>query len=100
VTVADRSFEKVSTTGATLILAGLAVAEIGLVLTTPALVGLVAKAGRWLPLTPRIALREASRNRTAAAPAISAVMAAVVGSLAAGVVLGSVEQREQDNYPP
>jgi putative ABC transport system permease protein len=37
--------------------------------------------GRWVPLAPRIALRDASRNRTAAAPAVSAVMAAVVGSL-------------------
>src|SRR6266536_3535563 len=70
-----------------LILAGLAVGEFGLVLCTPAIVGLVARAGRWLPLAPRIALRDTARNRTAAAPAISAVMAAVAGSLAIGVVL-------------
>jgi putative ABC transport system permease protein len=83
---------------ATLILAGLVVVELGLVLCTPALVGLVARLGRFLPLTPRIALRETSRNRTAASPAISAVMAAVVASLAVGVVLSSEVQRSRNDY--
>jgi putative ABC transport system permease protein len=83
---------------ATTILEGLAVVELGLVLCTPAFVGLVARLGRFLPLAPRIALRETSRNRTAAAPAISAVMAAVVGSLAVGVVLSSQAQRTRDDY--
>jgi putative ABC transport system permease protein len=82
----------------TLILAGMAVGELGLVLCTPAVVGLVARAGRWLPLAPRIALRDTSRNRTAAAPAISAVMAAVVGSLAVGVMLVASTQRARDDY--
>ena len=58
--------------------------------------GLLARLGRWLPLAPRIALRDTSRNRTAAAPAISAVMAAVIGSLAAGVILGAILIREKD----
>jgi putative ABC transport system permease protein len=80
------------------ILAGLAIGEFGLVLCTPALVGLVSRIGRWLPLAPRIALRDASRNRTAAAPAISAVMAAVVGSLAIAVVLVADDQRNHDNH--
>jgi putative ABC transport system permease protein len=82
----------------TIILTGLAVGELGLVLCTPAVVGLVARAGRWLPLAPRIALRDTSRNRTAAAPAISAVMAAVVGSLAVGVMLVASTQRARDDY--
>jgi putative ABC transport system permease protein len=82
----------------TIILAGLAVGELGLVLCTPAVVGLVASAGRWLPLAPRIALRDTSRNRTAAAPAISAVMAAVVGSLAVGVMLTADTQRNLNGY--
>jgi putative ABC transport system permease protein len=82
----------------TIILTGLAVGELGLVLCTPAVVGLVASAGRWLPLAPRIALRDTSRNRTAAAPAISAVMAAVVGSLAVGVMLVASTQRARDDF--
>jgi putative ABC transport system permease protein len=83
---------------ATTILAGLAVVELGLVLGTPAFVGLVARIGGFLPLAPRIALRETARNRTAAAPAISAVMAAVVGSLAVGVLFTANAQRGRDDY--
>jgi putative ABC transport system permease protein len=82
----------------TIILAGLAVGELGLVLCTPAVVGLVARAGRWLPLAPRIALRDTARNRTAAAPAISAVMAAVVASLAVGVMLTADTKRTMNDY--
>jgi putative ABC transport system permease protein len=81
-----------------IIVAGLAVAESGLVLCTPATVGLVARLGRWLPLAPRIALRDTARNRTAAAPAIAAVMAAVVGSLALGVVFVADTERARDTY--
>lgn len=80
------------------IFAGLVAGELGLVLCTPAIVGMVARAGSWLPLAPRIALRDTSRNRTAAAPAISAVMAAVVGSLAVGVLLTASHQRNMDDY--
>jgi len=82
----------------TIILTGLTVSELGLVLCTPAAVGLVARAGSWLPLAPRIALRDTARNRTAAAPAISAVMAAVVGSLAVGVVVTASAQRARNDY--
>jgi putative ABC transport system permease protein len=82
----------------TIILAGLAVAELGLILCTPAVIGLVARLGRVLPLGPRIALRDSSRNRTAAAPAVSAVMAAVVGSLAVGVVLNASTARTGSDY--
>jgi putative ABC transport system permease protein len=85
-------------TSATLIVAGLAIGELGLVLCTPAVVGLVARIGRWLPVAPRIALRDASRNRTAAAPAVSAVMAAVVGSLAVAVIVVSNVERDHDKY--
>ncbi|MFD5831377.1 FtsX-like permease family protein [Lentzea sp. NPDC060358] len=75
------------------ILGALILTEVGLVLCTPALLGLLARAGRRLPVALRIALRDASRNRTAAAPAISAVMAAVIGAVAVSVVLTS--QAEQ-----
>jgi len=81
-----------------IILVGLIVVELGLVLCTPAIVGLVARVGRALPLAPRIALRETSRNRTAAAPAISAVMAAVVGSLAIGVIVAASDERDRHEH--
>ncbi len=83
---------------AVIILAGLIGAELGLVLCTPAVVGLVTRIGRWLPLAPRIALRDTSRNRTAAAPAIAAVLAAVVGTIAVGVVISADDERATHDY--
>lgn len=65
-----------------IMLAGLGIAELGLVLCTPALIGLISRLGRFLPLSPRIALRDAGRNRSSAAPAISAIMAVVAGGIA------------------
>ncbi|GAA4702372.1 FtsX-like permease family protein [Phytohabitans rumicis] len=80
------------------ILAGLVVGELGIVLCTPTLVGLIARLGRVLPLTPRIALRDTARNRAAAAPAIAAVMAAVAGSVAVGVYFSADEERNDSEY--
>ncbi len=80
-------------TSQTGVLAGVALGELGLVFCTPTLVGVLGRAGRLLPLTPRLALRDASRNRSSAAPAISAVMAAVAGSVALGVYVASDETR-------
>jgi putative ABC transport system permease protein len=74
---------------ANVMLAGLVVGELGLVLCTPTLVGLIARLGRLVPLAPRVALRDAARNRAAAAPALSAVMAAVAGSVAIGLFYAS-----------
>jgi putative ABC transport system permease protein len=85
---------------ATVTLAGLVIGELGLVLCTPALVGLIARIGRVLPLTPRIALRDAARNRASAAPAISAVMAAVAGSVALGLYLDSSHTLQARTYQP
>ncbi|WP_320065298.1 FtsX-like permease family protein [Micromonospora sp. RTGN7] len=82
------------------LLAGLVLGELGLVFATPTLVGALARAGRWLPLAPRIALRDASRNRASTAPAISAVMAAVAGSVALGVYVASEDARADANYRP
>jgi putative ABC transport system permease protein len=77
---------------------GLVLGELGLVLVTPALVGLVARVGRLLPVAPRIALRDTSRNRAAAAPAISAVMAAVAATVMIGVSTGSDSTLRQQQY--
>lgn len=81
-----------------LTLAGLVGFELGIVLCTPALVGLVARIGRWLPVAPRIALRDTSRNRSAAAPAISAVMAVVVGSLAIAVIINAESRKSEQEF--
>ncbi len=82
------------------ILAGSALAELGLVATTPFLVGLVGRLGPWLPLSPRLALRDAARNRSRTAPAVSAVLAAVAGSVAVGTYLSSLDSYHRDSYQP
>ncbi|MEV0130875.1 FtsX-like permease family protein [Dactylosporangium sp. NPDC050688] len=80
----------------TVVMAGLVLAELGLVVVTPTLVGLVARLGRRLPLAPRIAVRDLARNRSSTAPAISAVMAAVLGAVTIGVFFASDVQRQRD----
>ncbi|MBM0232973.1 ABC transporter permease [Micromonospora sp. STR1_7] len=82
------------------ILTGLILGELGLVCCTPTLIGVLARLGRVLPLAPRIALRDASRNRAAAAPAICAVMAAVASSVALGGYLASDGARDRHAYQP
>lgn len=85
---------------ATVILAGVALTEIGLIICTPTLLGLAARAGRWLPLSPRIALRDAGRNRSSAAPAVAAVMAAVIGSVALAIGVASANDQDRRTYTP
>ncbi|WP_411081568.1 FtsX-like permease family protein [Streptomyces sp. cmx-18-6] len=69
--------------GNTLLVAGGSVlAELGLLGCIPVIVGFLGRLGRRLPLTPRIALRDAARNRGRTAPAVAAIMAAVAGSVA------------------
>ncbi|MFI9643041.1 FtsX-like permease family protein [Micromonospora sp. NPDC051925] len=82
------------------VLTGLILGELGLVFGTPTLIGLLAQLGRLLPPAPRIALRDASRNRSSAAPAISAVMAAVAGSVALGVYVASDDARNRADWEP
>ncbi|MCX5070658.1 ABC transporter permease [Micromonospora lupini] len=87
-------------TSSPVILTGLILGELGLVCCTPTLIGVLARLGRVLPLAPRIALRDASRNRAAAAPAICAVMAAVASSVALGGYLASDGARDARAYRP
>ncbi|MDT4995314.1 MAG: putative transport system permease protein, partial [Actinoplanes sp.] len=80
-----------SSVGVTLV--GLVFGQLGLVLCTPALIGLVSRLGGRLPFAPRLALRDIGRNRAAAAPAISAVLAAVAisGMIATMLASGNAE---------
>ncbi|WP_137988298.1 FtsX-like permease family protein [Streptomyces vilmorinianum] len=77
---------------------GSAIAELGVVALTPALVGLFGRTGRWLPLSPRLALRDAVRNRGRTAPAVAAVLAAVAGTVAVSTYAASREAQEEANY--
>jgi putative ABC transport system permease protein len=86
-----------SSVGVTLV--GLVLGELGLVLCTPAVVGLVSRLGGRLPFAPRLALRDIGRNRAAAAPAISAVLAAVAISGMIATMLASDHGRAASSTP-
>ncbi|WP_406059997.1 FtsX-like permease family protein [Streptomyces sp. NBC_01077] len=77
---------------------GSAIAELGVVAMTPALVGLFGRTGRWLPLSPRLALRDAVRNRGRTAPAVAAVLAAVAGTVAVSTYMASEEAQHRAEY--
>ncbi|MER6094515.1 ABC transporter permease [Streptomyces sp. NPDC001728] len=77
---------------------GSALAELGVVAMTPALVGLFGRTGRWLPLSPRLALRDAVRNRGRTAPAVAAVLAAVAGTVAVSTYMASREAESKASY--
>ncbi|MEV4643115.1 ABC transporter permease [Actinoplanes sp. NPDC049548] len=83
-----------------LVFAGIGAAEVGLLLCTPAVIGLVARAGAALPLSLRLALRDAARNRAAAAPAVGAVMAAVAGTVAVAVYMINDDAARAAAYTP
>ncbi|HEX5532170.1 MAG TPA: ABC transporter permease [Actinomycetales bacterium] len=82
------------------ILAGAILAELGLVATTGFLVAAVGRTAGWLPLSGRIAVRDAARQRGRTAPAVAAVMTAVAGAVAAGLVMTTDDARHERAYQP
>ncbi|WP_406420793.1 FtsX-like permease family protein [Streptomyces sp. NBC_00842] len=84
----------------TLVAGGSMVAELGLLACIPVIVGFLGRLGRRLPLSPRMALRDAARNRGRTAPAVAAVMAAVAGSVAIATYMSSHSAEYEYNYIP
>ena len=80
------------------IMGGSMIAELGVVACTPFLVGLFGKLSRWLPLGPRLALRDSTRHRGRTAPAVAAVMAAVAGAVAVIAYQGSSTAEDRAQY--
>jgi putative ABC transport system permease protein len=78
-----------------LMAAAIVLAQLGLVTCTPALLALAAKLGRWMPLAPRMALREAGRNRGSAAPAIAAVLGVVAAGMAFSMIAVASETKSE-----
>ncbi|NJP67742.1 ABC transporter permease, partial [Streptomyces spiramenti] len=83
-----------------LVAGGVIVAQLGLVATTPALVGFFGRVGRFLPMSGRLALRDAVRNRSRTAPAVAAVLAAVSGAVAVATVVASSDAQQSATYEP
>ncbi|MFC8716342.1 FtsX-like permease family protein [Kitasatospora sp. NPDC057198] len=82
------------------LLGGSVIAELGMLLCTPLLIGLFGRLGRHLPLSPRLALRDSVRNRGRTAPAVAAVMAAVAGAVAVGIYQASDVEKQRQDYRP
>ena len=74
------------------------VVVIGMVMVIPLVLGLVARLGRWLPMSLRYALRDAARHRTRTAPAVAAVAATVAGLTALGIGVTSDEAENRHTY--
>ncbi|WP_405983061.1 FtsX-like permease family protein [Streptomyces sp. NBC_00158] len=85
-------------TNTTFVMGGSALAELGVVALTPLLVGMFGRLGRWLPVSPRLALRDAVRNRGRTAPAVAAVLAAVAGTVAVSTYQHSRDVQFRHEY--
>lgn len=83
-----------------LLVGGTALAELGLIAATGALIVLIARAARRFPMAPRLALRDAARHRGRTAPAVAAVMAAVAGSVAISLVVAATDERDRQGHQP
>ncbi|MFI8266805.1 FtsX-like permease family protein [Streptomyces rubiginosohelvolus] len=84
----------------TFVAGGSVLAELGVLGCIPVIVGFLGRLGRRLPLTPRIALRDAARNRGRTAPAVAAVMAAVAGSVAIATYTSSHTAEQDYDFVP
>ncbi|MGY1843609.1 FtsX-like permease family protein [Modestobacter sp. SYSU DS0875] len=71
---------------------------LGAVVATPWLVGLLAPLAGRLPTAARLAVRDATRNRTRTAPAVAAVMATVAGITALGIGSNSDSAQSERDY--
>ena len=83
-----------------LIAGGAVLTQLGLIVCSPAIVGLAGRLGRSLPLPLRLALTDASRHRGRSAPAVAAVLAAVTGATALALAAAAFDARDRESYTP
>jgi putative ABC transport system permease protein len=81
-------------------LAGFGTTMVALTVLAPSLVGLTGRFAGRLPLTGRLALRDAARHRHRTGPAVGAVMVAVAGSVAVAFAIASYDARDREQYRP
>ncbi|WP_408896697.1 FtsX-like permease family protein [Nocardioides sp. R1-1] len=88
------------TTPIALILAGAVIAIAGLVLAMPFVIGGLGRLAARLPLTGRLAVRDADRHRHRTGPAASAIMLAVAGSVVAAFAIAGNARAEEARWIP
>lgn len=74
------------------------VSVLGMVLLVPVVVQLASRLAKFLPLSPRYAVRDAARHRTRTVPAVAAVAATVAGVVALGIATTSDEAEQEATY--
>ena len=83
-----------------LILPGIALCELGVIALTPGMLALTGRLAPRLPVSARIAVRDAARNRTAAVPALAAILAATTAGTAIAIYASSLSARDRMTYQP
>jgi putative ABC transport system permease protein len=73
---------------------------VGVLLATSWLIGLLAPLARWLPVSGRLAVRDATRHRSRTAPAVAAILATVAGVTALAIGIASDSAQSQRDYVP
>lgn len=90
-----------STSGGSVALVGAAaLAEVGCALLTPAVLVLAGRAAPHLGVWGRLAVRDASRNRSAASPAVAAIVAVVAAATAVLVYGATSAARDRATFQP
>jgi putative ABC transport system permease protein len=80
--------------------AAAAFGEIGLALLAPEILSLAARFADRSPIWPRLALRDAARQHSAAVPAVAAIIAVVAATTAALVAGASYAAHDRAGYTP
>jgi len=100
VTVQGATSTRLRTAQTSVALLGVVLLEVGAVACCPVLIGAAARLGGRLPAAPRLALRDAARQRARSGPTVAAVAAAVSGAMAVSVFLASTDARDRAAYLP
>lgn len=100
VTVQGATSTRLRTAQTSVALLGVVLLEVGAVACCPVLIGAAARLGGRLPAAPRLALRDAARQRARSGPTVAAVAAAVSGAMAVSVFLASTDVRDRAVYRP
>ncbi|MTV26498.1 ABC transporter permease [Nitriliruptoraceae bacterium ZYF776] len=83
-----------------LFLGGAVAVVLGAGLTSPWLLEQLGRTARFLPVGPRLAVRDAARFRTRNGPIVTAAMAGLAASITVAALVGSIEAAEEAGYQP
>lgn len=89
-----------STGPVALVLLGAVLAVAGMVVLAPSLLGWLSRIGRVLPLSGRLAVRDAARHRHRTGPATSAIAVAVAGSVVLAFIAAGNARADELRHVP